>query len=150
MTTGGESAHGIISAAMSSGSYDSILGDRQASVGTYREFVVYDNKQVYPSYLLLYSHKQDATVSSASSGQSTDAAVLQHGDASHGASDGEEGLPIISSRTDGEEALPIISTRTRSLSGAEDSTTPSSSQGFSEQFSLAGLHVATVKTHPDV
>jgi len=34
-----------------------VLGDRKASVGTYREFVVYGDDQVYPEYLVLYSRE---------------------------------------------------------------------------------------------
>mmetsp|Transcript_160499 Transcript_160499/g.293193 ORF Transcript_160499/g.293193 Transcript_160499/m.293193 type:complete len:2357 (-) Transcript_160499:41-7111(-) len=36
------------------GSHDSTLGDREKSVNTYREFVVYDMNQVYPEYCVLY------------------------------------------------------------------------------------------------
>eukprot|EP00928_Gymnodinium_smaydae_P003416 TRINITY_DN11228_c0_g1_i1.p1 TRINITY_DN11228_c0_g1~~TRINITY_DN11228_c0_g1_i1.p1 ORF type:complete len:860 (-),score=80.19 TRINITY_DN11228_c0_g1_i1:209-2788(-) len=40
--------------------YDSVLGDREAIVGTYREFVIYDGDQSYPEYLVVYrrSHAQ--------------------------------------------------------------------------------------------
>jgi len=55
LTAGGESVHPVVKAAMESGIYDSVLGDRQASVGTYREFVAYNDHQVYPEYLILYS-----------------------------------------------------------------------------------------------
>lgn len=34
--------------------YDSILGDREAAVGTYREYVVYDEAQAYPEYAVIY------------------------------------------------------------------------------------------------
>lgn len=34
---------------------DSVLGDREGAVGTYREFVVFDVAQVYPEYLFVYS-----------------------------------------------------------------------------------------------
>eukprot|EP00933_Yihiella_yeosuensis_P077499 TRINITY_DN8800_c0_g6_i1.p1 TRINITY_DN8800_c0_g6~~TRINITY_DN8800_c0_g6_i1.p1 ORF type:complete len:583 (-),score=80.68 TRINITY_DN8800_c0_g6_i1:102-1850(-) len=57
MTRGGAATHGMIKAALDSGSYDSVLGDREASVGTYREFVVYDEQRVYPEYVLLYSRE---------------------------------------------------------------------------------------------
>lgn len=40
---------------VASGDYDSTLGDRAASVNTYREFVVYDSDQVYPEFVVLYS-----------------------------------------------------------------------------------------------
>eukprot|EP00929_Paragymnodinium_shiwhaense_P065106 TRINITY_DN32676_c0_g1_i2.p1 TRINITY_DN32676_c0_g1~~TRINITY_DN32676_c0_g1_i2.p1 ORF type:complete len:736 (+),score=136.31 TRINITY_DN32676_c0_g1_i2:46-2208(+) len=57
MTTGGKETFGLIREAMRSEKYDSVLGDRQASVGTYREFVVYDESKVYPEYLLLYTRE---------------------------------------------------------------------------------------------
>lgn len=34
--------------------FDGVLGDREASVGTYREFVVFSQQQIYPEYLILY------------------------------------------------------------------------------------------------
>merc|ERR1712039_542266 len=34
--------------------YDGILGDREASVGTYREFVVFRQEQIYPEYAVFY------------------------------------------------------------------------------------------------
>lgn len=37
--------------------YDGVLGDREASVGTYREFVVFREDQVYPEYLVLYNRQ---------------------------------------------------------------------------------------------
>ena len=33
--------------------FDSVIGDRAASVGTYREFVIFDYEQVYPEYVVL-------------------------------------------------------------------------------------------------
>ena len=36
------------------GGYDGALGDREASAGTFREFVVYDEAQVYPEYVVIY------------------------------------------------------------------------------------------------
>ena len=33
-----------------SGAADSVLGDREAAVGTYREIVIFDADQVYPEY----------------------------------------------------------------------------------------------------
>jgi len=35
----------------------SVLGDREASVGTYREFVVFDSTQIYPEYVILYERE---------------------------------------------------------------------------------------------
>lgn len=37
-----------------SGEYHSVLGDREKCRGTYREFVVFDNDQLLPEYILLY------------------------------------------------------------------------------------------------
>jgi len=37
-----------------SGSYDSVLGDREKTRNTFREFIVYDDRAVYPSYVLWY------------------------------------------------------------------------------------------------
>lgn len=33
---------------------DSVLGDRESSVGTYREFVIFDEAQIYPEYVIVY------------------------------------------------------------------------------------------------
>lgn len=42
------------------GPYHSVLGDRVASLGKpYREVVVYDNHQVFPEFVLIYSRKFD-------------------------------------------------------------------------------------------
>merc|ERR1711881_664917 len=38
---------------------DSTMGDREKSVSTYREFVVYDESQVYPEYCVLYERLGD-------------------------------------------------------------------------------------------
>lgn len=35
----------------------SVLGDREASVGTYREFVVFEAAQIYPEYVILYERE---------------------------------------------------------------------------------------------
>lgn len=37
-----------------SGSHDSLLGDREACVGTHREFIVFDSKAVYPNHAVFY------------------------------------------------------------------------------------------------
>ena len=34
--------------------YDSLLGDREATRGTFREFIVYEEGQVYPEYVITY------------------------------------------------------------------------------------------------
>jgi hypothetical protein len=57
MTQGGSNTHTMIEAAISCGSYDSVLGDREASVGTYREFIFYQEGQVYPEYLVRYTRR---------------------------------------------------------------------------------------------
>lgn len=36
------------------GQFDSVLGDREKTRGTYREFMVYDDDQVYPAYIVKY------------------------------------------------------------------------------------------------
>jgi len=54
MTEGGSDVHDMVKASMRSGKYESVLGDRSAAVGTYREFVVYQEAQVYPEYAVLY------------------------------------------------------------------------------------------------
>jgi hypothetical protein len=40
---------------LATGAFDSVLGDREAEVGTYREFVVFDQAQIYPEYIVIYS-----------------------------------------------------------------------------------------------
>eukprot|EP00928_Gymnodinium_smaydae_P033462 TRINITY_DN23969_c0_g2_i1.p1 TRINITY_DN23969_c0_g2~~TRINITY_DN23969_c0_g2_i1.p1 ORF type:complete len:570 (-),score=73.74 TRINITY_DN23969_c0_g2_i1:196-1788(-) len=40
---------------VASGEFDSVVGDRAKAVHTFREFVVYDNDQLYPEYVVLYS-----------------------------------------------------------------------------------------------
>lgn len=52
--------HAAIDKALASGEYDSVLGDREASVGTYREFVIYDEDLIYPEYVVLYERKFDS------------------------------------------------------------------------------------------
>merc|ERR1712125_89718 len=39
---------------VAAGDYDSTVGDRWKSAGTFREFVIYDNAQVYPEYIVIY------------------------------------------------------------------------------------------------
>eukprot|EP00928_Gymnodinium_smaydae_P015504 TRINITY_DN15732_c0_g1_i1.p1 TRINITY_DN15732_c0_g1~~TRINITY_DN15732_c0_g1_i1.p1 ORF type:complete len:387 (-),score=42.38 TRINITY_DN15732_c0_g1_i1:90-1250(-) len=53
----------LITEALASGDYDSVLGDRESSVGTYREFVVYRERQIYPEYVVLYKRVIDETES---------------------------------------------------------------------------------------
>mmetsp|Transcript_17513 Transcript_17513/g.39601 ORF Transcript_17513/g.39601 Transcript_17513/m.39601 type:complete len:89 (-) Transcript_17513:10-276(-) len=49
-----------IEAALRGGAYDGVLGDREASVGTYREFVVFRERQIYPEYVVLYKRIFDS------------------------------------------------------------------------------------------
>jgi len=37
-----------------SGGYHCVLGDREKARGTFREFIVFDNYQVYPEYIVWY------------------------------------------------------------------------------------------------
>jgi len=46
-----------IEVALESRDYDAVLGDREASAGTFREFVVYDEELVYPEFVVLYERK---------------------------------------------------------------------------------------------
>ena len=34
--------------------FDSVLGDRASAVGTYKEFVLYEEQAIYPEYIVLY------------------------------------------------------------------------------------------------
>lgn len=40
---------------IAAGTFDSTCGDRTKRVDTFREFVVYDNSQVYPEYVIMYN-----------------------------------------------------------------------------------------------
>eukprot|EP00930_Biecheleria_cincta_P064706 TRINITY_DN50340_c0_g1_i1.p1 TRINITY_DN50340_c0_g1~~TRINITY_DN50340_c0_g1_i1.p1 ORF type:complete len:617 (-),score=120.47 TRINITY_DN50340_c0_g1_i1:128-1978(-) len=44
----------IIEEALATGKYHAVLGDRESVVGTYREFVVFDEAQLYPEYVIIY------------------------------------------------------------------------------------------------
>jgi hypothetical protein len=50
-----------IEAALAKGHYQSVLGDREAAVGTYREFVVFDEAQIYPEYVIIYERVHDSS-----------------------------------------------------------------------------------------
>jgi len=41
--------------AVVSGGFDSVLGDRRKLRGTFREFVFYDQRQVYPCFMVFYT-----------------------------------------------------------------------------------------------
>lgn len=72
MTAGGEATHGIVRSAMQSEAYNSVLGDRESAVGTYKEFVVYKEAQVYPEYLLLYQREiEEVAAGSSDAGSKT-------------------------------------------------------------------------------
>lgn len=40
--------------------FDSLCGDRWAAVGTFREFILYDSRQVYPAYIVHYKRTKQA------------------------------------------------------------------------------------------
>lgn len=48
-----------VASALAGGAYDAVLGDREASVGTYREFVVASEDVIYPEYIVLYTRAYD-------------------------------------------------------------------------------------------
>lgn len=37
--------------------WHSVLGDRRKTSGTFREFIVYDNEQAFPAYILYYERE---------------------------------------------------------------------------------------------
>ena len=41
-------------ASCTKGGFNSVMGDREKCRGTFREFIVYDNDQVYPEYIVYY------------------------------------------------------------------------------------------------
>lgn len=57
MGPGGEAVHPTIETALNSGKFESVLGDREAAVGTYREFMVYTERQLYPEYIVMYTRE---------------------------------------------------------------------------------------------
>lgn len=59
MPAGGPATHQGIKQLVSDGAYDSVLGDREAAVGTYREFVVYSEAQIYPEYVIMYRRESE-------------------------------------------------------------------------------------------
>lgn len=48
-----------IEAERAAGVIDGVLGDRERAVGTYREFVVFDQAQVYPEFMFVYAREYD-------------------------------------------------------------------------------------------
>lgn len=59
-----------IEVALAGGEFDSVLGDREASAGTFREFVVYDEELVYPEFVVLYERKFDPSPAPVGAGAS--------------------------------------------------------------------------------
>ena len=49
----------------SSGEFDSVVGDREKAVGTFREFVVFDAAAVYPEYVAFYRREHGDPATSA-------------------------------------------------------------------------------------
>ncbi|CAK9100708.1 Poly [ADP-ribose] polymerase tankyrase (dTNKS) (Poly [ADP-ribose] polymerase) (Protein poly-ADP-ribosyltransferase tankyrase) [Durusdinium trenchii] len=45
--------------ALATGRFQCVLGDREAAVDTYREFVVFDEAQIYPEFVLIYTRSFD-------------------------------------------------------------------------------------------
>lgn len=45
--------------ALATGKFQTVLGDREAAVDTYREFVVFDEAQIYPEYVIIYTRSFD-------------------------------------------------------------------------------------------
>jgi len=51
-----------ITQVISSGECDSVLGDREKCRGTFREFIIFDDSQVYPEWLIWYRRRFDQKV----------------------------------------------------------------------------------------
>jgi len=54
-----EEAGDHVAAAKADGGYDSVLGDREKKVGTFREFIFFDEAQVMPEYTIIYRREYD-------------------------------------------------------------------------------------------
>jgi len=39
--------------------YDCVIGDREKKVGTFREFIFFDESQVVPEYVVIYKRQFD-------------------------------------------------------------------------------------------
>jgi len=48
-------------AAAQKGGYDCVVGDRERKVGTYREFVLFDEHQIIPEFAVIYRRQYDKT-----------------------------------------------------------------------------------------
>lgn len=57
MGPGGPKVHPIIYTSLETGAFESVVGDREAAVGKYREFIVYTGAQVYPEYIVMYKRE---------------------------------------------------------------------------------------------
>lgn len=44
----------LVDSILSNKTHHSIMGDREKCRGTYREFIVFDSRQVYPEYVIIY------------------------------------------------------------------------------------------------
>lgn len=44
---------------VTSGAYDCVLGDREAAVGTFREFIFFHESSIYPEYVVLYQRNYE-------------------------------------------------------------------------------------------
>lgn len=51
----GHETKDLVDKIISDKTHDSLLGDREAAVGTYREFIIFNRAQIYPEFALLYS-----------------------------------------------------------------------------------------------
>ncbi|CAL1174051.1 unnamed protein product [Cladocopium goreaui] len=47
----------LVASCKAGGGYHSVLGDREKINGTFREFIVFDNHQVYPEYIVWYQRQ---------------------------------------------------------------------------------------------
>eukprot|EP00927_Polykrikos_kofoidii_P059598 TRINITY_DN54744_c0_g1_i1.p1 TRINITY_DN54744_c0_g1~~TRINITY_DN54744_c0_g1_i1.p1 ORF type:complete len:1022 (+),score=121.94 TRINITY_DN54744_c0_g1_i1:51-3116(+) len=54
LAVGGAAAHATIEQGLRHNLHNSVMGDREASVGTFREFVVYKADQIYPEFAVMY------------------------------------------------------------------------------------------------
>jgi len=50
-------AQQLVDSVLADHTHHSVLGDREACRGTYREFVVFDSRQVYPEYVVIYRRR---------------------------------------------------------------------------------------------
>eukprot|EP00434_Breviolum_minutum_P024351 symbB.v1.2.021505.t2/scaffold1860.1/size98300/5 len=47
----------LVASCKAGGGFHSVLGDREKVNGTFREFIVFDNHQVYPEYIVWYQRQ---------------------------------------------------------------------------------------------